>query len=240
MKRNKNISKNLLAGMIGVLIVLSLLLTSCIKDDTTPPPPTALLSFIQASPDEPALNFFFDGHQVNQTPLNYGDQIDYFSTFAGQGEAYMYTAGATSPAIVEAPVNLVANTAYSLFMVNTESNPGILLLADTLIKPTAGNASVRFVDASPDAPAVDLAVQGGAVLVSNRSFEGYSSFIPIAGKSNYTFQILQTGTNTVLATLPNVTLNSGYVYTLIFQGLWASTGSTDKLSAGLITNAYFN
>jgi len=223
----------------GVLGLLSLLVSSCLKDTSSyVAPPTALVTFYQASPDEPTMDLDFNTNKVNQSPLNYGDDVDYFSVYAGQRLVNFFNTG-TLNAITSATITVVPNNAYSLFLANIASKPEVVLLTDTLSKPTPGNASVRLVDLSPDAPNVDLVVQGGATLVPNRTFKGYSSFTPITGKSSYTFQIVKTGTSNVLATLSNVTINSGFVYTILFDGLATTTNAADKLNAVLITNAYF-
>jgi hypothetical protein len=238
MKRHKNNSKGLWA-VIGALGLLSLLLSSCLKDTSTDTaPPVSLVTLIQASPDEPSLNFYVNGNRVNQNPINYGDDLDYFQVYSGNRQANFY--GQSMNLLLSAPLPLAANTAYSLFMANLASKPEIVLLTDTLVKPAAGMASVRLVDVSPDAPPVDLAVQGGSLLVPNRTYKGYSSFAPIAAKTDYTFQIRQAGTSNVLATVSNVSLSAGSVYTIWFYGLAAATTNSDKLNAGLITNASFN
>jgi hypothetical protein len=224
---------------MGALGLFSLFLSSCLKDNSNyVAPPVALVTFYQASPDEPAMNLDFNSNQVNQTPIYYGDDIDYFRAYAGQRIINLvYTNSLT--AIATTDVTLLPNSAYSLFLANTAANPQIVLLKDTLARPAAGYAGIRLVNLSPDAPAVDLAVQGGLALVSNRAFKGFSSFLPLAAKSTYTFQILQSGTSNVLATLPNVAINNGFIYTILFHGLANTTNSGDKLAADLITNAYF-
>jgi hypothetical protein len=238
MKTHKNSSKKLLVGICAGCLI-SFLLTSCLKTDNAPyNPPTGLLSFIQASPDEPPLDFFLNNNRVNQGALYFGDNIDYVSAIAGPRIVNFYATGTTTP-ILSAPITLNQSTAYSLFLVNKASSPQVLLLTDTLTKPATGNATVRFVDLSPDAPAVDLAVQGGAVLVPNKSYEGYSSFVPVVAKSSYTFEVRQAGTSTVLATLSNVPLVAGSVYTIWFGGLATPTSNNDKLSANIVTNAYY-
>jgi hypothetical protein len=238
MKRFLKNSQIMMAGT-GALGLLSLLLSSCLKDTSSyAAPSTALVTFYQASPDEPAMDLDFSTNKINQSSLYYGDGIQYFSVYAGQRLVNFFNAG-TLNAITSATVTVTPNNAYSLFLANIASKPEVVLLTDTLNKPTPGNASVRLVDLSPDAPNVDLVVQGGPTLVTNRAFKGFSSFMPITGKSSYTFQIVKTGTSTVLATLPNVTINSGFVYTILFDGLVITTNAADKLNATLITNAYF-
>jgi len=227
--------------MVGGLFMLCLLLSSCLKtNNSETAPPTALLTVIQASPDEPALDFFLNGDRANANPLVFGTGIDYFSAIVGQRTANFYVDGSTGAAVATAQVTLQQNMAYSLFLDNIPTKPGILFLADTLVKPAGGKAGLRFVDLSPDAPAVDLAIQGGVTITTHKSFEGYTAFLPVTGQSNFTLQVLKSGTSTVLATLSNVSLTNGYLYTVMFEGLNASTNSGDKLNIIMITNAYFN
>ena len=238
MKTSKNASKTRLASF-GAVCLLSLLLSSCLKtNNSNYYPPVGLVAFIQASPDQPQLDFYLDNNKINQYPVDYADHFDYFRAYSGSRVANFYNHADMSK-VLSATIQLSQNTNYSLFLANKPTQSEIVMLTDTINQPAAGNASIRFVNLSPDAPAADLSVTGGAALVSNKSYKGYSSFIPIKGNTTYNFQVLQTGTNTVLATLPNITLNTGSVYTVWFHGLAASTGTADQLAASIYTNAYF-
>jgi hypothetical protein len=239
-KTRKKISRNLLGG-IGAVGLLCLLLTSCLKTDNSsfPPPATALITFVHAIPDETPVNFFLNGDQVNQSPVSYGFGVDYVSAFAGVRTVNVYHSSDRS-SVLSAPVTLSANTAYSFFLATTSTHkPQALLLTDTLNKPASGKAGLRFVNVSPDAPAVDLVIKGGPVVAANKSPLGYSAFLPVQGKTNYTFEVRAAGTGTVLATLPNVTLNEGALYTIWLGGFVASTGSSNVLTEHLIANAFF-
>lgn len=240
MKNFKNISKSALAT-IGVVFLLTLL-SSCLKYNNNNTqyynPPTALVKFIQASPDEPALDFSLDNNHINFRPISYGDDLDYFRAFTGKRNTNFYN-DLTGTLILSDTIHLNENVSYSLFLVNTVSKPQILLLTDSLTKPAAASAGIRFVHLSPDAPAVDLAVTGGAVLVSNKGFKGFSPFSNIAGNKSYNLEVRQAGTSTVLATLPNVTLNNGFVYTIWLRGLVASTNNSDQLGISVSPNTFF-
>ncbi len=237
MKRYQITSKEL--TLVIYVTLLCLLLTSCIKNANPGPlPPTSIVTVIQASPDEPALTFFLNGNQVNQTPLLFGEGIDYFSAYSGQRTANFYNAE-TMVLVATAQITLNTNGAYSLFLDNVSTKPGIFLLPDTLVKPASGDASLRFIDLSPDAPAVNLVIQGGKTMDSNRSFQGYSSFLPINGNTSYTFNIVNATTGAVLATSTATYLTAGSVYSIVFEGLVAPTNSTDKLTTVLINNAVF-
>lgn len=224
---------------IGVLCLLSVLLSSCLKDHNQPyNPPVAYVTFIQASPDEAPLDFLLDNNRVNLNPVNYGDNIDYFRAYTGKRTASFYN-HVTGNKLLSDTVTFDADIAYSMFLANVPTKPEIVLLKDSVSRPAGNNAAIRFVNLSPDATSVDLAVQGAAPIVSNKAYKGFSSFIPITGDKNYTLQVLQHGTNTVLATLSNVPLNTSVVYTLWFHGLAAGTTTTDKLALDYVINAYY-
>lgn len=238
MKIYKNSSKRWIARL-GAVCLLSLFLSSCLKDTNNYyAPPVAYLSFIQASPDQPPMDFYLNNNKVNWDPLNYGNEIDYIRAYTGTRTANFYNQNSATK-IFSDTIHLNANVAYSLFLANTTAHPELVLLTDSLSQPSSGNAGIRFVNVSPDAPAVDLAVQGGSVLVTNKSYKGSSSFLPILGGKSYVFEVRQKGTSTVLATLGSVNLNVGQVYTIWFHGLATPTNATDKLAADIITNAYY-
>jgi hypothetical protein len=238
MKISKNFTKKRMAGL-GAVCLLSVLLSSCLKNKNDYyAPPVAYVSFVQASPDEPALDFYLNNNKVNSVPLIYGENIDYFRAYTGTRTVNIYNQGSMSK-IFSDTIHLNQDVAYSLFLANTAAHPEIVLLTDSLSRPASGQASIRFVNLSPDAPAVDLAVKDSVALVSNKAYKGSSSFLPVQGNKSYTFEVRQHGTSTVLATLANVTLNTGVVYTIWFHGLASSSNTNDKLSADIITNAYY-
>ncbi len=232
----KNLKRSI-AGL-GAVCLLSLLLSSCLKNNSTYyNPPVALVSFFQASPDEPALDLYFNNNRVNWNPISYGSGLDYFNAYAGQRTVNFYAQN-TMTNLFSDTLTLKPNAVYSLFLVNTPTTPGIVVLNDTINKPASNTASIRFVNLSPDATAVDLALND-TLKVSNKAYKGFSSFIPVPGNKTYSFQVLQKGTTTVLASLSNVTLTNGYVYTIMLTGLSAGTTSADKLSVYYTTNAQF-
>jgi hypothetical protein len=242
MKNLNTISKKTL-GSICAVCALSILLSSCLKDHNTIPvgPPTALVTFIQASPDEPALDFYLDNNRVNVNPINYGDGINYFNAYSGKRVVNFYNQGTTTK-ILSDSIHVDANKAYTLFLANTPAHPEVVLLTDTLNMVAGNNANVRFVNLSPDAPAVDLAITGGSTISTNKAYKGYSAFTPVPGGKSYSIEVRQAGTSTVLATMTGVNLNSGNVYTIYLRGLVAGTTTGDKgdkLSIGFITNAFY-
>ncbi|MBS1528092.1 MAG: DUF4397 domain-containing protein [Bacteroidetes bacterium] len=226
---------------IGVVCLLSvMLLSSCLKDNVNyaqPPIPTALVSFVVAATDQPPLDLYFNNNRVNSAPLGYGSELDYFRAYTGQRTVNIYN-DASSTKLFSDTINLKKDSVYSLFLVSNLQHLQTLLIPDSISAPSAGNAAVRFVDVSPDAPAADL-LQNGSVVASNKTFKGYSSFVQLKGNTSYNFVVQQHGSSTTLASLSNVQLNAGFVYTIWLHGLANTSNAVDKLSVDIIPNAFF-
>ncbi|WP_162276914.1 DUF4397 domain-containing protein [Mucilaginibacter pedocola] len=227
------------AGMVGMMCLLAVALSSCLKtNDNQPQAPIALLSVINAAPDAPSLDFYLDANKANVYSFGFGNGIDYVSAYTGKRTAKFTTAG-TQTVYKSDTLTLNQNRYYSLFLTNTTGNEQLLLLSDTIAKPADGKAGVRLINLSPDAPAVDLVIKDGATVVANKAFKAYSGFVPVAS-NKYTLEIRQAGTATVLATLTNVNLSNGSLYTVWLQGL-AAAGTPDakKLAGKIQTNVYY-
>jgi len=225
------------AGIIGMVCLLATLLTSCLKDhDNEPLPPAGLVSVINASPDSQPLDFYLNNNMVNVYPLRFGYGLDYFRAYTGKRTATFTMAG-TQQQVKSDTLTVNTDKFYSIFLANKASSPDMVILTDSIAKPASGMATIRFVNLSPDAPAADLVIKGGATLAANKTYKSASGFTAVQG-GNYTLEVHQAGTSTVLATLDNTTITNGSVYTVWLQGFAAATDNT-KLSADIQTNAIY-
>jgi len=224
------------AALAGVLLLSAIGLTSCLKDNNNyVVNQTALLMVVQASPDAPAESVFLKPNQVNQSAFNYGDHLGYFNAYTGNRQLQLFGYG-SSTQIASDSIHLANNNAYSLFLANTYTKPDFVLLTDTINQPAAGKATIRFVNVSAGSANVDL-VANATALVSNEPYKGASAFTPVSGGTQYNFQVRASGTTTVLASLDSIQIKSGAVYTIWYHG--TATGTSPKLSADIIANAYY-
>jgi hypothetical protein len=239
MMKNVQQSSKKRAGIVGMVCLLAVSFSSCLKNDRTVQPPVAALSVINASPDAPALDFYLDDNKANSQSFAYGGGLDYVGAYTGKRTGTFKTGG-TGTVYKADTLTLEGNKYYTLFLANTAGHEEFIKLSDTLAKPADQKAGIRLINLSPDAPAVDLAIKDGAVLVANKSYKGYSPFKPVTATQKYTLEIRQAGTATVLATITNITLNNGSLYTVWLQGL-AAPGTPDakKLAAKVQNNVYY-
>jgi hypothetical protein len=143
---------------------------------------------------------------------------NYAPLAAGSYNVQVVPAGATEPVVIDANLDLASGTDYTVVAVGQLAAIEPLVLVDNNSPPEAGNAHVRFVHASPDAPAVDIAVAGGPVLFDNVGFKDVAGYLPV-GAGTYDLEVRLTGTDTVALNVPGVTLQDGVVYTIFAMGL---------------------
>jgi hypothetical protein len=199
--------------LLSSVLVLSLILaTGAFADGHE-----ARVRVVHASPDAPAVDVLVnDGVAFSNAPFQ--GITDYAKLEPGAYNVKVVPTGATEPVVINADVELATQTDYTVVAVGLLENIEPLVLVDNNSAPAAGKAHVRFVHASPDAPAVDIAVTGGPVLFSNVPFKGVGDYLPVDA-GTYDLEARVAGTDTVGLSIPGVTLEEGTVYTFFAMGL---------------------
>ena len=169
----------------------------------------ARLRAVHASPDAPNVDILVDNALV-VPGVAFKGVLDYTDVPAGDRNIKVNTGQGTS--VIDATVTLAGGTDYTVLAVDFAANIEPLLLDDNTTTPTPGNAKVRVVHASPDAPNVDVLVDDTIVL-TNVAFKEFSDYLEVpAGDRN--FKVNATGTTlTVIDVTP--TLVDGNIYTVV-------------------------
>jgi LPXTG-motif cell wall-anchored protein len=200
--------------MVAAVLVLSLALASTALADGH----EARVRVVHASPDAPAVDVWVNG-AVAFSNAPFTGITDYAKLEPDTYNVQVTPTGATEPVVIEADLTLDTQTDYTVVAVGTLDEIEPLVLVDNNSAPAAGKAHVRFVHASPDAPAVDIAVDnGGPVLFANVEFKGVGDYLPVDA-GTYDLEARLAGTDTVALSVPGVALNEGTVYTVYAMGL---------------------
>jgi len=219
--------------IIFSLLALALFVASCKKDFGNSEVEASGLGFVHASPTTKALDFFIDNQKVNT--LTYTKDLGYYAVFPGTrvvGIARKDSLGYLSSGYA----NLNSGGFYSIFIVDTLNTVKLVMFQDDLKAPSAEKAKVRFINLSPDAGTLDLAVQGASTsLFTSKAYKQKSDFAEIDPSDNYTFQIKQTGSATVRSSVSAVKIEKGKIYTIWAKGLASKTDST-QLGIAVMTN----
>lgn len=172
---------------------------------------------VHASPDAPAVDVLVDGSAAFEG-VAFGEITDYAALAAGTYGVQVVPAGETEPVVIDADLPVAGGADTTVVAVGTLDEIEPLVLEDDNSAPAAGMAHVRFVHASPDAPAVDIAVAGGPVLFEDVAFKGVGDYLPVEA-GTYDLEVRVAGTETVALTVDGVALEAGTVYSLFAVGL---------------------
>lgn len=233
-------SKNYATALVKkgtLLLCAAVLFSACKKDKPNDPViQPAKLALLVSSPGAPELSFFANGNKVaTAKALTYNTVINYMDLAPGTGEFSFKKKDVTD---VLAKINYTAKTgvSYSLIVGDKSPKAALVLVEDDLSAPATDKAKVRFVNLSPDAPALDLFVAGKADAgLSKKAFKEVSGFVNVDPAAEVKFEIKENGKTDVLATLDKFKVEKGKIYTIWARGLKDATDAT-KLGLEAMTN----
>ena len=185
------------------------------------------------SPDAPAVDVWVDGAKAFEN-LAFEGISDYATLPSDNYFIEVVPSGATTPVVISATLDLKANMDYTVAAVNELASIEALVLEDNNTLPTAGKAHVRFVHASPDAPAVDITLPDGTAIFSNIAFKEVGDYTPVDA-GTYDLEVRPTGTSTSVLDLMGLAFENKTVYTVFATGY--ATGGTPALNAILSEDA---
>lgn len=179
----------------------------------------SMVRVLHASPDAPAVDIYVDDALVSGwSNVPFGTLSDYMAVPAGSYNIKVYATGDTTTAVIDTDVTVAAGMSYTIAASG--------LLGDSSLKAhvfvdepnlDASKSLVRVVHLSPDAPAVDVAPDGGQALISNLAFPdatGYAALEP----GSYDLEVRVAGTMTVALDLDPITLGAGRAYSVFAIG----------------------
>lgn len=206
----------LIAAMAGLALVASLWGGGAAAAEN------ARVRVIHASPDAPNVDVYANGSKVLAN-VPFKVESDYLAVPAGSYKFEVFAAGTTLNPVLTVNANLQPGVDYTVAAVDRVSQLKYRVFEDNNAAPAAGKAHVSVIHTSADAPAVDVAVKGGPVLVKDISFGEKQGPLPVdAGR--YDLELRVAGTVTVALPLNGVQLEAGKVYTFVATGL-LSNGS---------------
>ncbi len=177
----------------------------------------AQVRIVHASPDAPAVDIYLNGKKAVSN-LAYQRTTDYLRVRPGRYRVRVTPAGAApEKAVIDAQVTLRGNQAYTVAAVGKLSQIRPLVLMDQLRPAAEGQAQIRVIHASPDTPAVDVAVTDGPVLIRNLSFPNTSQYVPVR-PGTYSLEVRPAGTTNVALAVPNFRASAGTSYTIFAMG----------------------
>ncbi len=216
------------------LLALPLAFNACDDDDdpVTPPAPKASLNVTHTVPDLAPVDVLIDDSRMDED-LAYTNSTGYFQVNAGSHNVKLNAANTTN-VIVQRDLSFPADSKSSILVVGTNTSVETLEIVDDLSAPAPGQAKVRFLHASPNAPAIDFTTNVGTPVFTDYTFKEYSPFTSMDA-GTYDFDVRPAGTSTVVYSMPDVVLVEGKIYTIYTKGLVNGIGE-EAFGTELIVN----
>lgn len=209
-----------------LLALVSLTFFSCKKEEENLPD-AAYVRFINASPTLATYNVYLDDNKINSAAIPFGGTISYKPYIAG-GHTVKFTYATTIDALLTKSFNLTGNQIHTVFLTGRANDMDIFMVIDDASVSSDTKAFVKFINLSPDAPALDLDVKGGANLVKGKTYKTASAFVQVDPKT-YDLEI-KDASGVVKTTLTGVEMAKGRYYTVVSRGLL--TPSTNEQPFG--------
>jgi hypothetical protein len=193
------------------------------------------MDVIHASPTTEKLDFYIGDTKVNNDDFAYTNRIDYKQIYSGERDVKITKKGSSTSVLTE-KLKLADQKAYSLFIIDSFDKVKFLLVKDSVTMPGAGKAKLRFINLSPDAPALSLSIVGKDVPVAtNKQFKEYSNFESVDAGDKVSFKV-KDAAGADVATLADQKIENGKVYTIWVKGLKAATTEEMKVGAAIFTH----
>jgi hypothetical protein len=178
----------------------------------------AQVRVVHASPDAPPVDVLVNDELRLFEGAAFGDITDYATVPANTYNVKVVPEGAgPGSAVIDADLNLLYFERYTVVAVNELAMIEPIVLEDPALPPLPTRARVRFLHASPDAPAVDIRVVDGPYLFQDVEFKEVGDYVTIpAGFAS--LEVLLAGTEQVVLSLPALQFESGTNYTAYAVG----------------------
>lgn len=187
--------------------------------------PFAKVRILHASPDAPMVDCIVNGSRAI-TELSFLEDTGYVALDTGSTNVKVVPTGSSDPVVINSTLDLGAED-YSVLAVGELANIRALPLVDD--NSLSDDARIRFIHASPDAPAVDIALaNGGPVLFANVSFGDSGGYIEVPG-GTYDLEARVAGTDTVALSVPGVNVTGNRVFTIVATGFLSGSPSLGAL-----------
>ena len=178
---------------------------------------SAQVRVLHASPDAPPVNVLIDG-RIMFPHVNYGQTTRYARLEPGSYNIKVVSADRDQVVVIDTNLNVDEGQAYTVAAVGYLPTIEPLVLVDTTDPPGWGQAKVRVVHASPNAPAVDVVTSQGNVLFTEVAFKGITDYQSVE-RGLYHLQVKPAGVATAVLDIPWLPLHPGSVQTIVVLGL---------------------
>jgi hypothetical protein len=212
--------------LAAAAIALSLTFAACTPMTAVE---TANVRVAHLSPNTPNVDVFLDGAKVPElTNVPFKTVSGYLQIPVGARKIEIFATGQTTNPAISVPSLVLEKKNYTVAAIGLLGGAGAQALkanvyVDDLVNK-AGKAKVRVIHASPDAPNVDVAVQGGAVVVANLAYPNATVSSLELDAGTYPLEIRAAGSAAAVFKFSTPALAANQNYTVFAVGRLGTAG----------------
>lgn len=236
--------KRMKKGIIMSLLVVagcSIFLTSCLKNNNNNQPvqPQAGLYVLHASPDAPDVFVYSDSAKLFSQSLSYYHSPGGYLAVDTSWHKIAFLNSSSGDTLAAGTYDFQDGKLYTAILYDSLDKAKIMRIDDNFSSFDQSKVNIRFLNLSPDAPAMDLYLDTTAVYTSrtfadNVENTSYNDVKTLNG-GTYDITLKRHSDSTTLKTRASITLTPGYAYTIISAGFVNGTGDQAQ-QIGIITN----
>ena len=172
---------------------------------------SSLVRVFHAAPQAPNVDVYVNDQMVFSN-LAFGDFTRYVYLDEGEYNVSVYLAGQKDRPVINQMVDVPSQQIFTIAATGNLDNLGLLVIPDKVSKsPSQNYSSVRVIHLSPNAPGVDILVDG-VTLFEDISFGEGTDYVDLNPGTYNVNVVLNTDKNVVLPL--KVTLNPDKIYTI--------------------------
>ena len=176
---------------------------------------SSLVRVFHAAPQAPNVDVYVNDQMVFSN-LAFGDFTRYVYLDEGEYNVSVYLAGQKDRPVINQMVDVPSQQIFTIAATGNLDNLGLLVIPDKVSKsPSQNYSSVRVIHLSPNAPAVDILVDGDT-LFEDISFGEGTDYVDLNPGTYNVNVVLNTDKSVVLPL--KVTLNPDKIYTIYIIG----------------------
>ena len=176
---------------------------------------SSLVRVFHAAPQAPNVDVYVNDQMVFSN-LAFGDFTRYVYLDEGEYNVSVYLAGQKDRPVINQMVDVPSQQIFTIAATGNLDNLGLLVIPDKVSKsPSQNYSSVRVIHLSPNAPGVDILVDGDT-LFEDTSFGEGTDYVDLNPGTYNVNVVLNTDKSVVLPL--KVTLNPDKIYTIYIIG----------------------
>ncbi|HAO07120.1 MAG TPA: hypothetical protein DCQ50_09040 [Chryseobacterium sp.] len=210
--------------------------TGCDKDDDNTPPAKKYgkIAVLNGAFGVDSINFFIENKKVNAKLIGYSDSLNYVEILAG--EPSVEIKGKDDKSLSKKSIKTSESSNYSLLVTNSTDGKTFetIQVTDDLTAPAENKAKIRLVHLSPDVNKLNLET-GDTKVFENAAYKAATTYKEINAQKT-TFKIVDSESKATLATITDLELSKGKIYTVWLSGLKETADDKKKAQANIFVN----